>query len=249
MIYRQFIFSTFAIFLVLILGADASTNMAYRDWKNLSRNLGWGSFNSAGEPFDAQKNLDFCDLRTIEIEYRSDVRDYSNELEKAFLDLRKSDPPGGTVLLGPGIFPTGVPINVTSYSCLVGTSMGKTTLRLVDNATTFGLSGIVRSYSTEHITIANLTIDGNKNNQDTTDTKDLKLSGDGYGRYGLYTYLSNYLYLQRVRVVNNLGYGFDPRTFISLLLYILTLFSLSNLYICIYIYISKMEARKIGPTF
>lgn len=210
--YRSPMFPIFALFLTLIVRTGAKTT--WRDWEDLSQDRGWGAFSAAGEPFDTEKNLDYCGRRTINIKYNSTIKDYSMIITEKLIELRASDPPGGTVRLGAGNFTTYVPINVTSFSCLVGNSMGTTTIRLVDNAQTFPHAGIVRSRMTKYITIANLTLDGNMKNQIPTNTSDL--DGAGYGRYGLYTHLSNYLYLQRVRVVNNLGYGFDPRKFISI---------------------------------
>lgn len=177
----------------------------FRDWKPISHELGWKAFNSRGEPFSPQSNIDFCDLRSISLPLNASISDYSPLMVSAFQKLRLENPPGGSVNLDAGIYPIIDQVNMTSYVCLKGAGMNKTTIRLVDNATRFTHAGMVRSVETKHVTVANLTIDGNMFNQQTRDLK-----SDGYGRYGFFTQLTNYLYLYRVRVVHNLGYGLDP---------------------------------------
>ncbi len=172
------------------------------DWRNLPKSLGWSVFNRKNQPFNPAVNLRYCRTRTITVPITIGKRDYHSDINKAFKRLGKK---GGTVKLLAGKYTVRGQIAIPSYCCLVGAGMSKTTIRLGNNSPRFKLSGMVRSMWTERITVSDLTIDGNKGNQRSTDLKK-----GGYGRYGVFTELTNYLYLRRVSVINHLGYGFDP---------------------------------------
>ena len=175
------------------------------DWRDLSRKPGWNVFNNEKDPFDPNSNLMFCNRSLIQISYSPKVADYSVVINRALKKLRRRSKPGGSVVLSKGVFPVRDQIRIPSYSCLIGAGMRETRIRLVDNAPVFSHAGVVRSTRATRVTVANLTIDGNMKGQKSKD-----LDGEAYGRYGLFTQLTNFLYLQGVSVQNNIGYGFDP---------------------------------------
>lgn len=203
--YRFFAFFVLLFFHFRAIDGEGTEVRTFRDWKAISHDIGWNAFNSRGEPFSVEGNIKFCDLRYIHLPLISSESDYSTAIVSAFRRLRLKKPPGGSVILDAGVYPVNDLVNISSYCCLRGAGMDETRIRLVDGARPFSRSGLIRSYETKHVTVANLTIDGNMFNQQTWDLK-----GGGYGRYGLYTQLTNYLYLYRVRIIHNLGYGFDP---------------------------------------
>lgn len=150
--------------------------------------------------FNKNDNLRFCRKRTITVR-AGKSKDYTKILNDAMKTLRKSG--GGTLKLGRGVFIHKGQIRIPSFVCLVGAGMGSTTLKLANRSPTFRTSGNVRSFGTRHVTVMHLTIDGNRRKQ----RKGRKAS---YGRYGYFHELSNFVYLNRVRVRNHHGYGFDP---------------------------------------
>ncbi len=90
------------------------------DWRDESRTRGFLPFNGGTRPFDPAKNLAYCDRHTISVKFDPAVKDYSPIINKAFKDLRASNPAGGTLLLGPGVFPIATQLEMYSYSCLIG---------------------------------------------------------------------------------------------------------------------------------
>lgn len=88
-------------------------------------------------------------------------------------------------------------------TCIIGAGIDSTVIKLIADAPTFRKSGSIRTFQTSHITITDLTQDGNRASQSAS-------SARNYGRYGFFSELSNYVYLARFRVRNNVFYGFDP---------------------------------------
>lgn len=199
------------IVLLAVLAAHANAQVPRSwakklgDWEMQAENLGWSVFNRNGQPFDPQVNLDICKRHTITIELESGKKDYSKQIMEAGETLRARSPPGGTIRLSAGVYALNDQVNIPSYVCLIGAGMSKTTLRVNDRSPRFKKSGVIRSFQTKRVTLADLTIDGNKDGQSSRDLKKA-----GYGRYGLFTELTNWLYMRNVAVINNLGYGFDP---------------------------------------
>ncbi len=150
--------------------------------------------------FNKNGNLQYCRKRTISLK-AGKSKDYTDMINKAMQRLHKSG--GGTLKLGKGTFVHKGQIRIPSFVCLVGSGMGSTTLKLANKAPKFRLSGNVRSFWTRRVTVMHLTIDGNRKKQ-------RKGKRASYGRYGYFHELTNYVYLNRVRVRNNQGYGFDP---------------------------------------
>ena len=93
---------------------------------------------------------------------------------------------------------------------VIGAGMNKTILRLMDFARHWWVpgtgtrrSGFLRSTWCENVNFYNLTIDGNKNNQNTD-----KYSK--YGRFGFFTEACDNVFIDGMSIVNFQGYGFDP---------------------------------------
>ena len=124
---------------------------------------------------------------------------------------------GGTIKLLAGTFNVSGQIHVYSNIILEGEGIDITYLILDSNAPPFDNSGIIRFASNQDsvtmeypIIITNLvlrdfTVNGNKNSN-------IFDGSDPYhsGRYGIYTLYSSNIYIERVRVINCQGYGFDP---------------------------------------
>jgi nitrous oxidase accessory protein NosD len=110
--------------------------------------------------------------------------------------------------------------NIKLYTNVIFEGMGmyQTTLRLLDNATSFyknpnntdnrgGVSGIIRCVYQDNIIIRDMTIDGNKDNQPVDEPGDDIYS---YGRFGVYLEVVNDAIMTNLRVMNCQGYGLDP---------------------------------------
>lgn len=198
------------------------------DWRDLPKTLGWSTFNRKGQPFNPRGNLAICERHTVSVPFVPGVADYSGRINSALKALRNRNPPGGTVKLGPGLYPIKFQISMPSYTCLAGAGMRATTLKVIDNSPVFRLSGVVRSFQTERVSILDMTIDGNKDRQLSMDPK-----LGGYGRYGVFTELTNWFYVNNVAVINHLGYGFDPRKlYASTFRFVSIDQHISNLFIC-----------------
>lgn len=172
------------------------------EWNDLSKQLGWSVFNKANQPFDPAINLAYCSKSSITISHR-DNADASKSINRALRKLRRNG--GGTVRLQAGVYQVTTHIRMPSYTCLFGEGIDKTIIRLRDNSPKWFNSGVIRSRHTAHITISDLTIDGNKDRQLSNN-----IFGGAYGRFGFYSELTNYVYIRRVAANNNRGYGFDP---------------------------------------
>jgi len=93
---------------------------------------------------------------------------------------------------------------------VIGAGLNKTILKLKDFARPWWIpgtgtrrSGFLRSTSCNNLNFYNLTIDGNKNKQNTD-----KYSQ--YGRFGFFTEACDNVYVNGMGIINFQGYGFDP---------------------------------------
>lgn len=118
-----------------------------------------------------------------------------------------------TIYLGSGVYTISRNVEMYANTALIGEGMNKTIIKLVDYAKPFrnGASwkaGIIRAtiqkqWGCDNILIANLTLDGNKQNQYND-------SDHTYGRFGLFTEVCKNLTFDTVEVHSMQGYGFDP---------------------------------------
>lgn len=152
-----------------------------------------------GYSFDVSENLRYCNSRVDYVP--PGLEDYSAIFDVKLRALAEKG--GGTLLLGPGVYPHSKQIELPSFTCLRGAGMLRTVLKLTDNAPSFTRAGSIRTFETTRVTISDLTQDGNRHMQ-------RKGEHLNYGRYGVYSELSNYFYIKSVKVQNNGGYGFDP---------------------------------------
>lgn len=133
---------------------------------------------------------------------------FSNAL--LFKDVMKQieNDGGGEVHIKEGLYILSTFTEIPSNILLRGDGMTKTILKLMDKAPSFIIngreqSGFIRTRFTKNIEIRDLTLDGNKINQ-------LKGEEYLYGRFGLYTEVSENVHVEHVRIQNFQGYGFDP---------------------------------------
>lgn len=187
-----------ALFVLFLMVSNASAG----EWVDLSKELGWSTFKN-GRPFDFRDNLRYCNKTYTKLSNSDTNESWHVKIHKELRKLQKRG--GGTLLLGYGTYYLSAQVKLPSYTCLIGRGMNQTILKLVDNATTFKQAGMVRSKHTERVTIARLTIDGNRAKQNSTD-----IYKGAYGRFGIFTHLTNYLYIYQVRARNQAGYGMDP---------------------------------------
>jgi parallel beta-helix repeat protein len=126
-------------------------------------------------------------------------------LQRAIYDLGSE---GGTIYITTGIYTLINSLIIPSSNThLAGTGMEDTILKLADYAEPFAYdktrAGFIRTRLTNNIIISNITLDGNKNNQ-YHDEDHL------YGRFGIFTEASDYVWFDYVKVKDWQGYGFDP---------------------------------------
>jgi parallel beta-helix repeat protein len=131
------------------------------------------------------------------------------------LEIINSMDKGGNVLLSNGTFIIKRNIEMFANTSLIGQGIDQTVIKLTNFATPFKnmnttKAGLIRAIynndlgvGCDNITVAKLTIDGNKYNQNT-DLDSL------YGRYGLFTEACKNVLFDSVSIINMQGYGFDP---------------------------------------
>jgi Right handed beta helix region len=130
------------------------------------------------------------------------------DIQQSLDDIRING--GGTLRFEAGTYLLSSYIEVGSNTAIIGAGINDTILMLMDRAdpwwipnTGYKKSGFIRSVRTENLFFANLTIDGNKNNQN-------KDQYSVYGRYGFFTEAVNNVTIDSMGVINFQGYGFDP---------------------------------------
>lgn len=134
--------------------------------------------------------------------------DAYQEIQQSLDDIRING--GGILRFEEGIYVLSSYIEVGSNTAIIGAGINNTILRLMDWANPWWIpntgnkkSGFIRSVRTQNLYFANITIDGNKNNQHT-DKYSL------YGRYGFFTEAVDNVTIDSMGVINFQGYGFDP---------------------------------------
>ncbi len=166
--------------------------------------IGVGRYSRQGS-----SNLDitigYSDLATRVVKQGSDVH---KDIQQSLDDIKING--GGTLRFEAGIYVLSSYIEIGSNTAVIGAGINETVLRLMDKAdpwwipnTGYKKSGFIRSVRTENLYFANLTIDGNKQNQNTD-------VHSKYGRYGFFTEAVNNVTIDSMGVVNFQGYGFDP---------------------------------------
>lgn len=195
---------------VLVVGLLISTvhgKVKFDGYKPLSKKRSltevFGKPKSGGKlySFDTAVNLKYCKKHVITIP--NDGRaDYGPVINDGLQKLRKSYG-GGTLKLKAGVYVHRSQIVIPSYCCLIGAGMGKTVLKLGNKSPPYRKSGSIRVVNSERITVMDLTQDGNDKNQNQD-------KASTYGKYGYFHELVNYVYMARVKIMNNHGYGFDP---------------------------------------
>lgn len=116
----------------------------------------------------------------------------------------------GKMYIEEGIYNISSFLEIGNNITVIGAGMDKTILRLEDNAfpwwkpgTGTKRSGFLRSTHCSNVNFFNLTLDGNRLNQNT-DKHSI------YGRYGFFTEACNNTIIEGMGIINFQGYGFDP---------------------------------------
>lgn len=148
--------------------------------------------------------LEQCLSRDISIP-ASTVDSYAT-LQKALNDTSSAG--GGRLILDAGTYLVSKNLDIFANTILKGAGITKTVIKLMDFAPTFGnRAGLLRADhlnqgGCDNIIIQDLTLDGNKQNQDPLEMN--------FGRFGLFTEVCDNLLVERVKIINMQGYGFDP---------------------------------------
>lgn len=143
--------------------------------------------------------------------YKVNTTDALKDIRDALKAIRKDN--GGTLYFGPGTFNVSSNFDLFQNTRIIGAGMDNTIIRLSDYALPFVRNGFKKAGfiratfqntgGCNNIVVANLTLDGNKDNQyHDTDSK--------YGRYGLFTEACVNVTFDGVRTHSMQGYGFDP---------------------------------------
>ncbi len=172
------------------------------EWRDLEDDRDLSMFTHTDYSFPPADNSAYHARRTLRIDQTAGIQDYSPQFEAAFNELQNTG--GGTVLVGPGVFTHSRQIAVPSYCCLQGAGMDRTVLRVADYSPPFRNSGAIRTRHSERVSLLDFTQDGNRARQN------LRNDSERYGRYGIYSHLSNFVWMRGVRVRGNLRYAFDP---------------------------------------
>ncbi|WP_165820328.1 right-handed parallel beta-helix repeat-containing protein [Microvirga sp. KLBC 81] len=143
------------------------------------------------------------------------IRVAIEQANAAYLDARKTDPnaPQVTVQLASGTYivtadqsnPSAGAVELLSGVALVGAGMGQTTIKLADNFNA-KINGIVRTAldNVENVTVANLTIDGNRANNTGEQTGFICGVKEASGE------VQSNITLTGVEIKNCTSYGFNP---------------------------------------
>lgn len=147
----------------------------------------------------------YSDDATIRV--RKD-RDAYSVLQQAFDEVKANG--RGKIIIENGTYILSSFLEVGDNITVIGAGMNKTILKLMDFARPWWIpgtgtkrSGFLRSTWCENVNFYNLTIDGNKNNQNT-DKHSI------YGRFGFFTEACDNVFIDGMSIVNFQGYGFDP---------------------------------------
>ena len=133
--------------------------------------------------------------------YKCDGSSDNVEIQAALDTIAKT---GGTVYLSDGVFTFSKNVEIKGNNTVLrGYSRDLTVLRLKSKASKFAKAGFIRTMNTKYITISDMTLDGNRDQQYTDSTTN-------YGRYGIYTETCNYTTFTNLIVKNWYGYGLDP---------------------------------------
>jgi parallel beta-helix repeat protein len=115
---------------------------------------------------------------------------------------------GGEFRIRKGRFELNMGLHIGSNTRVVGDGMNDTILVLKNQAKPWisgqhSYSGFLRVFNASNVHVMNMTLDGNRQNQQTG-------SQFSYGKYGIYSERTENISFRWIRVRNFQGYGFDP---------------------------------------
>ncbi len=186
------------VFVVMCCCTDTVSGV---EWKRLfhETKTGMKRFEKSDYVFAVDENLEYCRKKLVKLKMNYVTLDWGVVIQRALNEVRTSKK-GGTVLLPKGTLWMRTQIEVPSYVCLKGEGMYETIMRVHPESPAYKLAGTIRTAYTERISFFDFTQDGNRNN----------LAGSGQNRFGIYTHLSNYVWMKNVRIMDNKWFGFDP---------------------------------------
>lgn len=115
---------------------------------------------------------------------------------------------GGSILIKEGVYILSTQLTLYGNTTFVGEGIDKTVFKLQDFASSWRLSGMLRSTwksgNCSNLVFKSFTLDGNKQNQV------VNASISDYGRFGLFTEMCHNVVVDSVRITSFQGYGFDP---------------------------------------
>lgn len=170
------------------------------------------SENTVGVGFYTKQTEEFID---ITIGYSNKATrvikqgmDAHQDIQQSLDEIRFNG--GGVLRFEAGVYILSSFIELGSNTAIIGAGINDTVLQLMNWAKPWWIpntgnrkSGFIRSVRTQNLYFANITIDGNKQNQHT-DKYSL------YGRYGFFTEAVDNVTIDGMGVINFQGYGFDP---------------------------------------
>ena len=147
----------------------------------------------------------YSDNATFKVQRGTDVHQY---VQSSLDNITRNG--GGTLRFEEGLYVLSSNLELGSNTAIIGAGINSTVLRLADKAKPWWIpeiplrrAGFINSEDTNNLYLANFTLDGNKDNQNTDEFS-------VYGRYGLYTEIVDNVTIDGVGIINFQGYGFDP---------------------------------------
>lgn len=141
-------------------------------------------------------NWGLCNKNKQMVMLESTIVDYSTILNDTLTAL--GDIGGGAVWLEAGIYPLNAPVQLPSNTCIVGDGVDRTILQSNRPSSIYRTSDVVYSHSAEHVSLVDLTIDGNQDSMNPFHE---------YGSTGIHFHNVNYSWFRNVRSINNFLHG------------------------------------------
>ena len=203
---KLYILPAVHFFITVLVGACVNNGDStqeidkFGEWRNLPMDKDMRIFTDSYYSFDIDVNRRICNKSYVRISLDEKVVDYSQILSDKLTHLYEEG--GGTLILRSGTYPIGSNILLRSNTCMHGAGMNETVLKVLDNSKPlYPEAGYLRAKHSENISLLHFTVDGNAPNQNVSTDE------AGYGRYGLYFELVNYVWINGVRLKNNNYYG------------------------------------------
>ena len=152
--------------------------------------------------WNVQNSMKYCDRTRIPLPLLTSIRDYGPVISAALKMLHELG--GGALTLSNGVYYVQSPIEIHSFTCLLGGGSATTLIKVRPDSPSFHpKKGVVRASKANHVVIHGISINGNKKNQRTETQKDL------FGRFGVHLSSCKYVWMKDVSVYNNYAAGIN----------------------------------------